>query len=131
MNNIKSLIGNTLYKIVASIHFEDKNNQNFSPNDIMDICLIFEKISITVSTNSDGETIDINFGNQLKEIDMNKYGFIGIRDISEILNAYKELIVTDINILTNEHSIEFGIELILGKEKIIIENIGDQLFVNI
>lgn len=130
MNNIKSLIGNTLYKIIASIHFEDRNNQSFSLDDIMDICLIFENFSITLSTNHDGETIDIKLGNQLKEIDMDEYGFIGIRDISEILDFYEELIVKDVNILTNNYYIKFGLELILGKKKLIIKNIGDQLFVN-
>lgn len=127
--NTKLLVGNTLCKIVASIHFEDKNNQKFSLNDIMDICLIFEKLSITLSTNHDGETLDIKLGNQLKEIDMDEYGFIGIQDISKMLDFYKEVIVTDINILTNEHYVEFGVELILGEKKLIIQNIGDQLFV--
>lgn len=130
MNNIKSLIGNTLYKIVASIYFEGKNNQNFSLNDIIDICLIFEKLSITLSTNHDGETLDIKLGNQLKEINMDEYGFISIQDISEILDFYEEFIVTDVNVLTNEHYIAFGLELILGKKKMIIQNIGDQLLIN-
>lgn len=130
MNNIKSLIGNTLCKIVASIYFEGKNNQNFSLNDIIDICLIFEKLSITLSTNHDGETLDIKLGNQLKEINMDEYGFISIQDISEILDFYEEFIVTDVNVLTNEHYIAFGLELILGKKKMIIQNIGDQLLIN-
>lgn len=130
MNHIKSLIGNTLCKIVAGIYFENKNKQNFPLDDIMDICLIFKNLSITLSTSHDGESLDIRLGNQLKEIDMDEYGFIGIQDISEILGHHREIVIKDINILTNEQNIECGLELISGEKKLIIQNIGDQLFVS-
>lgn len=129
MNDIKQCIGNKLHKVIASIYFEDKHSQSFAPDDIMDICLIFEACSITISTCSDGEAIDIKLGNQLQEVDMNEHGFIGIRDISGMLDSYKEVIVQDINIITNEHGVDFGIELFLGASKMLIYNAGDQLVI--
>ncbi|OOR90808.1 hypothetical protein B0181_04195 [Moraxella caviae] len=131
MNEFQTLIGDSLHRIQAGVYFEHRNTENFSLDDIMDICLIFEKFSITLSTNQDGETLDIDLGNNLRKIDMGDHGVIEIQDLSGLLGLKKGLVVQDVLGLINEYGVNFGFELGLEDKKLVIKNIGDQLIISL
>lgn len=76
MIDIKQIIGKTLNGVTASVYFVNTHQKEIFMEDVMDICLLIDDISITISCNEDGETLDISKGNLLQEIDMGDHGVI-------------------------------------------------------
>ncbi|MDO4441176.1 MAG: hypothetical protein Q4B81_03240 [Moraxella sp.] len=65
MIDIKQIIGKILNGVTASVYFANIQQKEIFMEDVMDICLLIDDISITISCNEDGETLDINKGNLL------------------------------------------------------------------
>lgn len=130
MIDIKQMIGKNLNGVIASVYFEDIHQKEIFMEDIMDICLVIDDISITISCNEDGETLDINKGNLLQEIDMREHGVIKIKDVADFLGLKQISHINDIQTIVNEKFIQTGLTLSIDKGRIIIQNKGDQIMIN-
>lgn len=127
MIDIKQMIGQTLKDITASVYFYETSQKDFSVDDIIDVCLVFDDLCVTMSCNSDGESLDIRQGCLLQEVDMDNYGFVKIKNISSFLNLKKTSCIYDVRTIFNKASVLTGLILYLHEYKVIIKNSGDQI----
>ena len=126
------LVGRSLISVSGSVYFNEctPNVEIFPIEDIIDFYFVFDDFSFTVEGNNSGDSIIIRDNNTIHDIDMDNHGYIKVLSLLDILEIknYVGLEVCDIqNIVIDKN--KAGISIIFSDlEKIIIINLGDELF---
>ncbi|WP_019671803.1 hypothetical protein [Psychrobacter lutiphocae] len=130
MSLISKLIGKEITKICGEVFFESIEfiGENFKDIDILRFNIFFNDLNITFEVDSTGEGIVLSQDKPLKNVDMEEYGIIRIRDLTNFLNLkdFKSLKVTNIFYVMYK-SITAGYAFVFDDEMFVILNWGDQL----
>ena len=126
-----NLIGKPITSVFGSVYFDNQNNikEEFDGTDIIDFCISFDDINITIKGSSDGESLIISPDSSLINIDMQDQGYIQVMNLSKYLGIEDYF---GLNLLTlrfiNLEQKSIGVLFTFPNEKeIYIINLGDEL----
>lgn len=134
MSNKITCLNDKLIRAEASIYFcsdtiNVDNRAVISLDDIVDICLIFDHLELTVSCDQIGQSTILKEGNYLENINMQENGCIRVFDISNHwqLSKYIGAHLEYISQSKDEYNFTNGVKFNFTCGELAIINLGDQL----